>query len=214
MTVASGPTSRVEAVLAQLLGGGLAIVYDARHDCGDLIAAAERTTAQTVNEMALHGRGLVAVAMTPPRARELAFELLPVRRDGRRSHRDRVPPMVSIEARYGVSSGISASDRARTIATVATRATGACELVSPGHVFPFTSSEGGLLERYSRVDAAVDAVRMAGPTPVAALCDVLDEDGELADGEGLQALAEALDLPIVSIGELVEARFDAQWGGW
>jgi 3,4-dihydroxy 2-butanone 4-phosphate synthase / GTP cyclohydrolase II len=212
--LASAPATRVGAALAQLRGGGLVILHDAQRDRGDLIAAAERTTAETVNEMAVHGRGFVAVAMTPQRADDLGLERLPVRGDALHGRCDRVLPMVSIEGRWGVTTGISAADRARTITTVAASDSAPSDLVSPGHVFPLTSSEGGLLERYSRVDAAVDAVRLAGLTPVSTVCDVLDEDGELAGGADLYALAERLELPMVTVGELVEARFDEQWGGW
>lgn len=214
MTVASVPATRVDAALAQLCRGGLVILADAWHDRGDLIAAAELTTADTVNDMTLHGRGFVAVAMTPRRARELSLERLPVRDDRDRAACDRALPMVSVEARDGVTTGISAPDRARTIAAVTASDAEPADLVSPGHVFPVICSEGGLLEHYGRVDAAVDAVRMAGLAPVAALGDVLDAEGELATCEDLEALARRLALPAVTITELVDARFDEQWGGW
>jgi 3,4-dihydroxy 2-butanone 4-phosphate synthase/GTP cyclohydrolase II len=214
MTVASVPATRVDAALAQLRRGGLVILADARHDRGDLIAAAELTTADTVNDMCLHGRGFVSVAVTPGRAVELSLERLPVRGDDDRAACDRALPMVSVEARDGVTTGISAPDRARTIAAVAASDAEPADLVSPGHVFPVTCAEGGLLERYGRVDAAVDAVRMAGLAPVATVCDILDAEGELASRDDLEALARRLDLPAVTITELVEARFDQQWGGW
>jgi 3,4-dihydroxy-2-butanone 4-phosphate synthase len=109
-------------------------VLDGRHDCGDLVAAAELTSAATVNAMGLHGRGFVAVAVTPGRARKLGLEWLPARNQRPRAHADRALPMVSIEARHGVSTGISASDRAKTITTVAAPASVPSDLVSPGHV--------------------------------------------------------------------------------
>jgi 3,4-dihydroxy 2-butanone 4-phosphate synthase / GTP cyclohydrolase II len=214
MTAVSVPATHVDAALAQLRRGGLVVLADVRRDRGDLIAAAERTTADTVNEMSLHGRGIVAVAVTPGRARELSLEQLPVRGALGRAACDRVLPMVSVEAREGVTTGISAPDRARTLTAVAASDAEPADFVSPGHVFPVTCAEGGLLERYSRVDAAVDAVRMAGLAPVATVCDILDADGELATRDDLEALARRLELPVVTITELVDARFDEQWGGW
>ncbi len=119
--------------------------------------------------------------------------------------------MVSVEARSGVSTGISAGDRARTISILAESASRARDLVTPGHVFPLLAAAGGLHEGCGRLEAAVDSVRLAGLEPAAALCDVLDDHGELASGSGLLALATRLEIPFVAIDELVEARCERAW---
>jgi 3,4-dihydroxy 2-butanone 4-phosphate synthase / GTP cyclohydrolase II len=203
--------SVMEAITA-LREGGLVILHDSRLDQGDLIAAAPLTTATTVTGMVRYGGGLVSVALTPRRAAELDLRPLTIRRRiGGRELCERTPTLVSVEARFGVSTGISAADRARTIATVSALCARPTDLVRPGHVFPLVAAEGGLLERYGRLEAAVDVVRLAGLEPVAAICDVLDSDGDLANATYLRRLAESLDLPLVDIADLLDARVDDQW---
>ncbi len=207
--ITMNPRTAVGDALEQLRAGGLVILHDTHRNEGDLIASARLIDAATVTTMTRSGRGLVSVALTERRARQLGLRALPQRRAGGRALCERTPAFVSLEARVGVSTGISAADRAQTIATTATGS--AADLVSPGHIFPLVASAGGLLERYGRLEAATDAVRLAGLEPVAAICDVLDDDGKLALGEHLTALASELGVPLVTIGELVEARFDDAW---
>ncbi len=186
------------------------MLHDHQRDQGDLMAAAQLTTSEVVTVMVLRGGGLVSVALTPERANDLNLQPMAVKRDGGRKAGGRTPSMVSVEARVGVSTGISSADRARTISTLAADST-AADLVSPGHVFPLVAAGGGVLERPGRLEAAVDAVRLAGLAPAAAVCDVLNEDGDLATGRELWDLALDLRVPLLTISDLAEARFDELW---
>jgi 3,4-dihydroxy 2-butanone 4-phosphate synthase/GTP cyclohydrolase II len=197
--------------MAQLKAGGLIVLYDERRDQGDLLAAAQLTTSSIITQMVHHGGGLVCVALTPARARELGLRRLPVRRAGGSPPSERTPTMVSVEARVGVSTGISSSDRAETVGRLAGPSTGPRDLVSPGHVFPLVAAGGGLLECHGRLQAAVDIVRLAGLQPAATLCDILDDRGDLAGRDELGALARDLDIPFISIGELADDRCDDVW---
>jgi 3,4-dihydroxy 2-butanone 4-phosphate synthase/GTP cyclohydrolase II len=201
----------VERAVKHLATGGLVVLYDDHRDQGDLIAAAQLTTAATVTLMVHRGGGLVAVALTPDQSRELGLQSLPMKRDGGRRACERTPTMVSVEARHGVSTGISSADRARTIKLLAEPARAPRSLVSPGHVFPLVACEGGLLERPGRLEAAVDAVRLAGLAPAATMCDVLDDRGDLAPGDQLLALANGLGIPFITISKLSDARADELW---
>jgi 3,4-dihydroxy-2-butanone 4-phosphate synthase len=211
-TTAAMREANVTEAITTLGQGGLVVLHDSRLDQGDLIAAAPLITAATVAGMARYGGGLVSVALTPRRAAELDLRPLPVRRRiSGRELCERTPTLVSVEARFGVSTGISAADRARTIATVSSVGAQPADLVRPGHIFPLVAAEGGLLERYGRLEAAVDAVRLAGLEPVAAICDVLDDHGALANAQHLRRLASNLDLSLLDIADLVEARIDDAW---
>lgn len=201
----------VSRAVRRLRNGGMVVLYDEQRDQGDLLAAAERTTAQTVTAMVHQGGGLVAVALTAGRIRDLGLKQIPLRREGGRRTCERTPLIVSVEARAGVSTGISAEDRARTIWALADPASAGSDLVSPGHVFPMAAADGGLLERYGRLEAATEAVRLAGLQPAATLCDVLDDDGDLAAGAGLRTLALELDIPFLSIGALADSLSDELW---
>lgn len=205
------PERTVERAVQQLADGGLVVLYDDQHDQGDLIAAALLTTAEIVTVMVHRGGGLVAVALTPDRARKLSLQSLAVKRDDGRRAAGRTPTMVSVEARHGVSTGISSADRAHTIALLAEPRSAPHDLVSPGHVFPLVASDGGLLERPGRVEAAVDAVRLAGLAPAASVCDVLDDRGDLASRDELLTLAGSLGIPFITISQLSDARADELW---
>lgn len=199
--LATQPTA-VAGALASLRAGGTIVIYDERTDTGDLVAAAELVDAATINFMVREARGFVAVALTAERCDRLGVRAMcePSRPCG-----DRALPNVTIEARAGTTTGISAADRARTIIVAGREASGPRDLISPGHVPPLRAAPGGLLAHPGRVEAAVDAVALAGLEPAAAICDALNEDGELAGREDLARL----ELPHVSVGELTLARFDA-----
>lgn len=137
----------------QLRCSGTGVLYDDQRDQGDLLAAAELTTAHTVNTTVQNGGGLVAVALIAGRIRELGLKQLPIRREGSRRAGGRTPLMVRVEARTGVSTGMSAEDRACTIPLLADPASACSDLVSPGHVLPLAAAEGGLLERFGQLDA-------------------------------------------------------------
>jgi 3,4-dihydroxy 2-butanone 4-phosphate synthase/GTP cyclohydrolase II len=194
--------------------GEIVVVHDDLDDHGDLVAAAGLTTAAVVTTMVRAAGGLIAVALTSARARRLGLQ--PVPRRGARSRPDseRTPTMVSVEARNGVSTGISSADRAATARILAARHSAASDLVSPGHVFPLVAAEGGLLTRHGRLEAAVDLTREAGCAPAATICDVLDDAGDLATGPQLLELARGLGLAFVTISELAEARCEEAWGSW
>lgn len=198
-------------VMQTLRRGGAVLIVDERRDRGDLVAAGQLISKEVVNLMCVHGRGLVAVAITAQRARDLQLERQPV--GGHHgADEDHASAFVAVEARGSVTTGISAADRALTIATVADPGSRAEDLAQPGHVLPTVARPGGLLEHLGRAEAAVDAVRLAGLRPAAALCEVLDEDGDLAGRSQLEALGRDLDLPLATIRQVSEARFEGEWG--
>lgn len=169
---------------------------------GRLVQAAEFVTAGTVNFMATHGRGLVCLALTPERCE--ALELAPM------AATSTSPPdeafTVSIEARDGVTTGISAADRARTMQVAIDAHSGPHDLVRPGHVFPLRSSVGGVLERPGATEAAVDLARLAGLAPAAVVCTIINDDGTVARGPDLDRYRAAHGLPIVRIADLIAYR--------
>ena len=168
---------------------------------GYLLAAAEAIGAEEVNFMACEGRGLICLALTPERCAELGLERIPPRGLAEPSKEF----TVSIEAREGVSTGISAADRARTIAVAADPASGPDDLRTPGHVFPLRARPGGLRERAGEAEAAVELLRLAGLRPAAVLCEVLDEDGRLARGAALERFQERHRIRSVAFPALLAA---------
>jgi 3,4-dihydroxy 2-butanone 4-phosphate synthase / GTP cyclohydrolase II len=203
----------VEGVAAscRALRAGLPIVlYNELLDEGDLIASATAIRAQTTNAMVTVGRGLLAVVVTPERCESLALRPMPLQRTGGREICERTPTLLSVESRYGVSSGISAQDRATTISVLADPASAPEDLVNPGHVFPLVAPDGGVRATPGRLGAAVDAVRLANLPPVAAICDVLDENGNLAGEEYLRTVAYELSAPLLTVGAVIRA-FDDDW---
>jgi 3,4-dihydroxy 2-butanone 4-phosphate synthase/GTP cyclohydrolase II len=169
---------------------------------GDLVMAAEKLTAEHVNFMAIHGRGVVSVALPERRIRELGIPLVVSNQaEGLVEQAGAL-----VEAREGVTTGISAFDRARTIQVLASDKSGPEDLVMPGHVLPLMALTGGVMVRMGRAEGAVDLVRSAGMRPAAALCAILRDDGEAARFPELRAFAEAHSLPVCIIRELVSYR--------
>jgi 3,4-dihydroxy 2-butanone 4-phosphate synthase/GTP cyclohydrolase II len=199
-------------VLDALRGHGVVMLYDPQRDEGDIVAAARSVTDDAVTTMVAKAGGLVAVVVLPGQAARLGLRTMPTN-GGVRTHVDRLPAIVSVEARHGISTGISSADRARTIRAVASSKSG-IELVSPGHVFPFVAASGGLLARRGRLEAGVDLSRLGGTGEGAAICDVLGADGGLAREDEIRALADENGIPITTIPALTEARFDHQWDAW
>lgn len=180
-----------------LAGGGVAMLDDDRLGYADLIAIAESTSPETVALMAREARGFIAVALSRERCLELRLrEQRPV---GGRSlvRHDRALPLVSVEARTGISTGISAADRARTIRMLAAGARH--DMVAPGHVFPVCPDEGAST---GRVAAAIAAAHLAGARPAMTICDVLADDGRMADPHQARALAARLDIPRLAISDV------------
>ena len=194
----------VEAALADLAAGRMVVLCDDldRGGEGDVVLAAEHAGAEQVNFLAKDARGLICLALAAERADELG--LTPIGTRGNSTLGE--SSMVSIEARVGVTTGISAADRARTIAVAVDPASGAEDLVQPGHIFPLRARPGGVLEREGRVEAAVDLATAAGMQPAAVLCQVMRDDGRMAHGEDLERFAEEHGLAIVLVSEVIGRR--------
>ncbi len=169
---------------------------------GDLVMAAEKITPGHVNHMAQHGRGIVSVAIPERRLRELGIPLVPSTQAD-----DALEQAAAlVEARKGVTTGISAGDRSRTIQVLASDTSGPEDLVMPGHVLPLMALSGGVMMRSGRAEGAVDLVRSAGMRPVAALCAILRDDGEAMRLDDLREFARAQALPFFLLGDLISYR--------
>ncbi|HVZ63678.1 MAG TPA: 3,4-dihydroxy-2-butanone-4-phosphate synthase [Lacunisphaera sp.] len=194
----------IETAIQTIAAGGLVIVTDdeGRENEGDLVMAAEKATPELVNTMIRHARGLICVPMTEPQLKHLGIN--PMVQQNRESHRTAFT--VSVDAAEGITTGISAFDRARTIQLLADPGTTPDALVQPGHVFPLCSRPGGVLERAGHTEAAVDLAAMAGLRPVGVICEILSEDGTMARLPELIAFKQRLQLPLVSIAALIEYR--------
>jgi 3,4-dihydroxy 2-butanone 4-phosphate synthase/GTP cyclohydrolase II len=193
-----------EEIIDQARNGRMFILVDDedRENEGDLIIPAQMATPEAVNFMARHGRGLICLALTTERADRLGLE--PMTRTNR--SRNETAFTVSIEAREGITTGISAADRARTIA-VATDATyGPEAIVSPGHVFPLIARPGGVLARAGHTEAAVDVSRLAGLNPSGVICEIMREDGSMARLDDLMDFARTHGLKIGTIRDLIAYR--------
>ncbi len=191
--------------LARIRAGQMAVVAlggAQPHGEGELVMAAEKVGPEHVTFMVRWARGIVSVALAEQRMRELAIPLLPAK--GSDPYADVVG--ASVEARHGVTTGISAADRARTIQTLAAEGSGPQDLTMPGHVPPLLALPGGVMAKGGRAEAAIDLVRLAGMRPCAALCAILGADGEAARGQELEAFAESHGLPLVSASEIIAYR--------
>jgi len=198
------PFATVEAALAAIRAGGMVIVVDDedRENEGDLTLAAERVTPEAVNFMATHGRGLICVPL--PAARCEALHLPPMVAEN-------TAPLgtafcVSVEARRGVGTGISAQDRATTIRLLADPGATAADFTRPGHVFPLRAKDGGVLTRAGQTEAAVDLARLAGLEPAGVICEILTAAGAMARGPELEAFAATHALPLLTVQALIEYR--------
>jgi 3,4-dihydroxy 2-butanone 4-phosphate synthase/GTP cyclohydrolase II len=199
-----GCLSTIPEILEDVRNGRMVVLVDAeeRENEGDLIVPAQMATPDAINFMAKHGRGLVCLALTQARAHELGLEAMVRRND---SH-NRTAFTQSIEAREGVSTGISAHDRARTIATAIDPTKGAGDIVSPGHVFPLIARKGGVLMRAGHTEASVDLARLAGLYPAAVICEIMNDDGTMARMPDLIAFAQRHGLKIGAIEDLIAHR--------
>jgi 3,4-dihydroxy 2-butanone 4-phosphate synthase / GTP cyclohydrolase II len=194
----------IPEILAELKQGGIAIlvVDEDRENEGDLIFAADFVTPEKVNFLAKHGRGLICMPITAEHAARL--NLAPMTPRNRSVHGTNFT--VSIEAAHGIATGISAADRAHTI-RVASRATASPDdIVQPGHVFPLIAQNGGVLARAGHTEACCDLMRLAGLTPVAVLCEVMNDDGTMARRPDLERFAAAHALKIATIADLIHHR--------
>lgn len=194
----------IEEIFEEAINGRPYILVDAedRENEGDVIVPAQFSTPQYINFMAKHARGLICLALTEERAKEL--HLPPMAPAGRTAHGTAFT--VSIEAREGVTTGISAYDRARTIAVATDPTKGAKDIVSPGHVFPLVAREGGVLVRAGHTEAAVDVSRIAGLQPSGVICEIMDDEGAMARLPQLIAFAQKHGLKIGTIADLIAYR--------
>jgi 3,4-dihydroxy 2-butanone 4-phosphate synthase/GTP cyclohydrolase II len=200
----AGFLSSTAEIVDDMLNGRMVILVDAEHreNEGDLVIPAQMATPDAVNFMAKHGRGLICLTLLQSRAQELGLEFM-VRT---KAARERTAFTQSIEAREGVSTGISAHDRARTIATAIDPTKGASDIVSPGHVFPLVAREGGVLIRAGHTEASVDLARLAGLYPAAVICEIMNEDGTMARMPDLIPFAQRHNLKIGTIEDLIAYR--------
>ncbi|HEX8470957.1 MAG TPA: 3,4-dihydroxy-2-butanone-4-phosphate synthase [Brevundimonas sp.] len=200
----SSPISPIEDILEDARNGRPYILVDAedRENEGDVIIPAQFATPDQINFMARHARGLICLAITAQRARQL--RLPPMAAENRESMTTAFT--VSIEAAEGVTTGISAADRARTVQVASDPSRGADDIVSPGHVFPLVARDGGVLVRTGHTEAAVDISRMAGLTPAGVICEIMNEDGTMARMPDLVAFAQLHGLKIGTIADLIAYR--------
>jgi 3,4-dihydroxy 2-butanone 4-phosphate synthase/GTP cyclohydrolase II len=198
------PISPIEDILEDARNGKPYILVDAedRENEGDIIIPAQFATPDQINFMIKQARGLVCLAMTGDRARQL--RLPPMAADNRESMKTAFT--VSIEAKDGVTTGISAADRSRTIQVATDPTKGVDDIVTPGHIFPLVARDGGVLVRAGHTEASVDISRMAGLTPAAVICEIIKDDGEMARMPDLVAFAQLHGLKIGTIADLIAYR--------
>ena len=199
-----GQLSDIEEILEDARAGRMFILVDAedRENEGDLVIPAQMATPEAINFMARYGRGLICLALTQDRASELHLELMARSNQSRHSTNF----TVSIEAREGITTGISAHDRAHTIATAINPAKSARDIVSPGHVFPLVAREGGVLVRAGHTETAVDIARLAGLYPAGVICEIMNDDGTMARMPDLMAFGQFHGLKIGTIADLIAYR--------
>ncbi len=173
-----------------------------RENEGDLTAAAELTTAETINFMATHGRGLICVALTPERCDQLGLRMMAAENTSRFG----TAFTESVDARRGVTTGISAHDRALTVKVLVDDASGPEDLARPGHTFPIRAREGGVLVRAGQTEAAVDLARLAGLKPAGVICEIMNEDGTMARVPQLEEFCRKHQIKMISVADLIRYR--------
>ncbi|HEY4136932.1 MAG TPA: bifunctional 3,4-dihydroxy-2-butanone-4-phosphate synthase/GTP cyclohydrolase II [Casimicrobiaceae bacterium] len=198
------PIAPIQDIIADLREGRIVILVDEedRENEGDLVVAAERVTPEAINFMAKYGRGLICMPITEERARQL--NLAPMTPVNRSAHGTNFT--VSIEAASGVTTGISAADRAHTIRVAAAPGARPDDIVHPGHVFPLVAQPGGVLARAGHTEACCDLARLAGFSPSAVLCEIMKDDGTMARLPDLERFADAHGLKIGAITDLISYR--------
>ena len=202
--VPTSPFAAVEEAIDDIRQGKFVVVVDAsdRENEGDLTIAAQFATPEAINFMATHARGLICLCLTEERCDELGLEPM--------TQRNETPYgtafTVSIEAREGISTGISAADRSRTIQVAIDPTKGPADLVRPGHIFPLRAKPGGVLQRAGQTEAAVDLARLAGLNPAGVVCEVMNEDGTMARVPDLIPYCRTHNIKLVTVADLIEYR--------
>ena len=193
-----------EDIIEEARKGRMFILVDDedRENEGDLVIPAQCATPEAINFMAKHARGLICLALTRERVEQLGLPLMPQLNTSRLQ----TAFTVSIEAREGVTTGISAADRARTVAVAIDPSCGPQDIVTPGHVFPLVARDGGTLERTGHPEAAVDLARLAGLTPAGVICEIMNDDGSMARRNDLITFAQRHGLKIGTISDLIAYR--------
>jgi 3,4-dihydroxy 2-butanone 4-phosphate synthase/GTP cyclohydrolase II len=202
--VTTSPFAKIEEAIEEIRAGRFVVVVDDedRENEGDLTIAAQFVTPDAVNFMATHGRGLICLCLTPERCDALGLRQMTDQNEAPFS----TAFTVSIEARDGVSTGISAADRARTIQVAVDPTSTAHDLVQPGHVFPLRARAGGVLKRSGQTEAAVDLATLAGLSPAGVVCEIMNEDGTMARVPDLVEFCERHGLKLVTVADLIEYR--------
>ncbi len=194
----------VEDAIKTTKAGKLIIITDDedRENEGDLMVAAEKVTPDIINFMAKHGRGLICLSLTRDRSRQLELPLMVT---------DNTAPFqtaftISIDAKEGTTTGISAYDRAKTVLTAIDPETKPSDLARPGHIFPLEAVKGGVLKRAGQTEASVDIARLAGLDPTGVICEIMNDDGTMSRMPDLEAFSQTYDIPIVTIADLIQYR--------
>src|SRR6201747_870631 len=197
MTAVRSPFATIEAAIEDIRQGRMVVVCDDedRENEGDLTMAAQFVTPEAINFMAKEGRGLICLALTPERCDELGLDLMAAKNESPFE----TAFTVSVEARDGVTTGISAADRARTIQVAIDPSSAPRDLVQPGHIFPLKAKPGGVLERTGQTEASVDLARLAGLTPAGVICEIMNDDGTMARVPDLEVYCEKFDLKMVTV---------------
>jgi len=200
----SGSVATIEEAIAEYKAGRMVIVMDDedRENEGDLCMAAEKVTPEAINFMATEGRGLICLPVTEQKLRELGLPMMVA---------ENTAPLgtaftVSIDARHGIGTGISARDRAKTILTVVADGATPSDIRTPGHIFPLRARDGGVLVRTGQTEAAVDLARLAGLKPAGVICEIMKPDGTMARLADLKRFAAKFDLKLVTIADLIQYR--------
>ncbi|MGB0921919.1 MAG: 3,4-dihydroxy-2-butanone-4-phosphate synthase [Alphaproteobacteria bacterium] len=217
--------SSIDEIIEDARNGRMFILVDDedRENEGDLVIPAQMATPEAINFMAMHGRGLICLALTTERVRGLGLQLM----SQTNQSRHQTAFTVSIEAREGVTTGISAHDRALTVAAAIDPSKGAADIATPGHVFPLEARDGGVLVRAGHTEAAVDIARLAGLNPSGVICEIMNEDGTMARLPDLVKYAQLHGLKVGKIADLIayrrrydhlitraaEREFTTEWGG-
>jgi 3,4-dihydroxy 2-butanone 4-phosphate synthase/GTP cyclohydrolase II len=198
------PFATVDEAIEEIREGRMVVVCDDedRENEGDLTLAAQFATPEAINFMAKEGRGLICLALTPERCDELGLDLMAAKNESPFE----TAFTVSVEAREGVTTGISAADRARTIQVAIDPTSAPRDLVQPGHVFPLKAKAGGVLERTGQTEAAVDLARLAGLNPSGVICEVMNDDGTMARVPDLAAYCERHGLKMITVADLIAYR--------
>ncbi|MBN2574639.1 MAG: 3,4-dihydroxy-2-butanone-4-phosphate synthase [Deltaproteobacteria bacterium] len=204
----ASPHISVEHAIEEIHAGRMVIVVDDedRENEGDLTMAADLVTTETINFMACHGRGLICLALTEDRVEALRLPMMTY--DNRSPHGTAFT--VSVDARSGVSTGISARERAHTVKVAVAAEAIPEDLITPGHIFPLRAKPGGVLVRSGHTEAAVDLARMAGCSPAGVICEIMRDDGEMARMPDLETFASRHGLGIVQIADLIQYRMTSE----